>query len=121
MGDVVVALGRDHPTLGEVHVVTLGDHLALGHAGVIQHVVDGLLAGPPLGVDAGVDNQADGAEDLGLEVAEAVEGVVLEAVLALGRSAAATAEIDVSTRHRAGAATGRCRPDALAKEVRGFP
>ena len=41
----------------------LGDHLAFGHAGIGQHVVDGPLAGPLAGVNAGVDDQADGAKD----------------------------------------------------------
>ena len=42
-------------------------------------VVDHLLAGPVLGVDAGVDDQADGAQDVGFETAEVGVGVLVEA------------------------------------------
>ena len=46
---------------------------------VLAHVVDDLIAGPALRVDAGVDDEADGAEELGVEAAVVADGVLIEA------------------------------------------
>jgi hypothetical protein len=49
------------------------------HVAVRQHVVDRLLAGPTLGVDAGVDHQAHRAQHLVVERAEPLIGILVEA------------------------------------------
>ena len=48
---------------------------------VLAHVVDDLIARPALGVDAGVDDEADGAEEFGVEAAVVANGVLVEAHL----------------------------------------
>ena len=48
-------------------------------AGVVVEVIDHLLAGPVLGVDAGVDDEADGAPDVVFEAAVVGVGVLIEA------------------------------------------
>ena len=59
--------------------VHLGLHLRLGGCRVVVEVIDHLLAGPVLGVDAGIDDEADGAHDVALEAAIVGVGVLVEA------------------------------------------
>ena len=59
----------------------LGDHLGLAHAAIVEHVADRLLAGPTLGVDAGIDDQAHRPQHLVVEAAEALIGIGLHAEL----------------------------------------
>ena len=59
----------------------LGDDLGLAHAAIVEHVADRLLAGPTLGVDAAVDDEAHRAQHLVVEAAEALIGVGLHAEL----------------------------------------
>ena len=59
--------------------VHLGLHAGLIHVRVLVEVLDHLVAGPALGVDAGIDHQADGAPDVGFQAAVVGVGVLVEA------------------------------------------
>ena len=59
--------------------VHLGLDAGFVDGGVVVEVLDHLLAGPVLGVDAGVDHQADGAPDVGLQAAVVGVGVLVKA------------------------------------------
>ena len=59
--------------------VDLGLDAGLVDVRVVVEVVDHLLAGPALGVDAGVDDEADGAPDVGLEAAIVGVRILVEA------------------------------------------
>src|SRR5436305_4755322 len=69
------------PRLDDVAVDLVLD-LVLGPGRILPAVPDRLLAGPPHGMEAGVDHQADRPPDLGREPAEAGVGVAIEAELA---------------------------------------
>ena len=53
----------------------LSDHLQLRHAGIGEHVVDGLLARPAFGVYAGIDHQTHRAEDFCLKSAQIIQRI----------------------------------------------
>src|SRR6476659_8451660 len=59
----------------------LGDHLGAAHAAIVEHVLNRLIAGPVLGMDAAVDDEAHRAKHLVIEAAEALIGVGLHAEL----------------------------------------
>src|SRR6202012_5443014 len=61
--------------------VDLGLNLVIGERGVLAEVLLGLFAGPSLGVDAGVDDQAGGAPGLVAEHAEGLVGSLVDAHL----------------------------------------
>ena len=66
--------GSDDVTLDLRH------HVRFRHAGVLEHVLDGLLARPSLVVDTGVDNEPHGAEELAGQIAESIVRAIREAV-----------------------------------------
>src|SRR5208282_4462508 len=59
--------------------IHFGLHAGFVHIGVVVEVLDHLLAGPGLAVDAGVDYQADGAPDVGFKSAVIGVGVLVKA------------------------------------------
>ena len=59
----------------------LGDDFGAAHAAIGEHIFDRLIAGPTLGVDAGIDDEAHRAQHLVVEAAEALIGVGLHAEL----------------------------------------
>ena len=71
-------VGRGLARIGDV-TIYLGNHVLLCETGVRHHVIDGLLAGPALGMHTGVHHQAHGAPDLVDQAAKAFIGRVIDA------------------------------------------
>jgi hypothetical protein len=61
--------------------IDLGFHTGAGERGVVVEEVDGVLSGPSLGVDAGVDDEAAGAKRVSSEHADALQRRCVEAHL----------------------------------------
>ena len=49
---------------------------AARHAGVLQHIVHSLIVGPAFDVDAGIHDEACGAESLGLQAPQVAVGII---------------------------------------------
>ena len=73
----------------------LGGRIAAPARAVVEDVLDRLVAGPTLGVDAGVDHQADRAEQLRIEVAEILVRVGVDAQLAPQRFRVEAPALDI--------------------------
>ena len=77
-GQLADLVGERLARNGDV-ALDLGGGVGLRLSRIVEHVLDRLVAGPTLGMDAGVDDQPHRAQHLVVQIAEALIGVGVHA------------------------------------------